>query len=431
MNFISNYIFIKWSVHLQASILSNNNYIFRHDNFLGKSLLFILMYLDIYQYNNNRLKFGEDRRKLFGNTFCSLGRIVTVGYDNVINIIEQPNKRSSYIGRIKFNINQFPKQFPLFLDNIENNNNTHSLYHNLIVKYVILGGAEKRIYDNISDKLVNNFINNIRKVTILSDIGKNPIKINGSCFIDFNYNFVEEFLIEWIFYIFLDIRLSNTTKKKAFKLLAVSINGITNKYLADRISGKNDEDLENELIDLISKSNILKDYLVPELDKSFSRHKMSKLILSIITVAGFLGLSNTLLACFSIDIHGKGKFFCKLTKDTDLDNFVLEVIRRFSPVNLVNIKLSKKTNIIIGDKEYTFEKDNIIAYSLLNYSFDPNGPFKNPKEFNIERNSLSKKILNFNSNGLNNNQLLDNRRCPGRFLANKLIVKILKNFINY
>ena len=422
MDYILNSIPIKWLSHTQAKILSGKYYLFKHNTFLGKILLNILMYIDIYLYNKNRLEFGEKRRKLLGNTFCALGRVISVGYINTCNLIEHPSKRGGNIGRVKFDKSLFPAHFPLFESNIGVNGEPHSIYHNILVKYLIGGGVSNRLDDTVSNNIVNTFISNIKTTKPRSKLGKNSVKINGSCSVDFDIDSAELFMIELLFYLFLNIKLNSNELKEVYNL--ISIGNVSNKYLLSRITNTIDNELENKIIDKIETSSILKKYSETNV---LNKRQMAELLLAVIAIAGFLGLLNTLLASLSIDIHGKGNEFSKLPLDNDkLDNYILEVIRRFAPVNLVNIILEKPANILIDNCEYRFDEGTILAYSLLNSGFDSHSPFDNPYQFNSNRKGLPDTLIHFNSNGLGTeDNLLNNRKCPGRFIGIRIIKKIL------
>lgn len=433
MDSFLNLIPVTWLSHTQAKILTNKYYLFRSDNFLGKTLLTILMYLETYLYNGDRLYFGETRREKLGNTFCALGRVMTVGYNNTLSLIDKPSQREGYIGRVKFDPNRFPQHFTLFSSNIGKSGKPHSIYHNLLVKYLIGGGISDRLEDDKSNLILKRFISNFKKTIPRSSLGKEGLRINGSCQVDFEIEMVELFLIEWLFYLFLDIFLESRDLMKLFELLSISKGGgTTSKYLLSRLTNKIDKELENWIIEKIMKSSILTNYLVPDENHQFDVRQMSELILAIISIAGFLGVLNTLLASLSIDIHGEGIHFPKIPSSKEgLDNYILEVIRRFGPVNLVNIVLENPINIIIGGKEYTFPEATVVGYSLLNIGFDLEGPFTDPFAFNPKREGLGEKMLNFNGVGMGSEEnLLNNRRCPGRFMALRMIKKVLLSITN-
>ena len=286
MNYFLNQIPVKILSHTQAKILTGKYYLFRPDNFLGKTLLTILILIDTYLYNGDRLHFGEKRRQKLGNTFCALGRVITVGYNNSLNLIEKPCRREGYIGRVKFDSNRFPEHFPLFSSNIGEGGKPHSIYHNLLVKYLIGGGISDRLEDDKSEKILKTFLTNLKNTIPRSSLGKKGLIINGSCQVDFEIEMVELFLIEWLFYLFLDISLETEDLMKILNLLSISKGGgTTSKYLLSRLTNTIDKQLENWIIEKIMDSSILTNYLVPDENHQFDVRQMSELILAIISIS--------------------------------------------------------------------------------------------------------------------------------------------------
>lgn len=418
-------IFIhKWLSHTQTLLLANQ-YWFGRDSWCGGVLLWLLTWIDTALYNWNRLEFGEIRRKEIGPIFSGLGRIICVDYQQIHLRIQEPQTRGPYIGRLQFPPEMFSPYFLLFLDNTPGSH--HHIYHNHLVKWVFDGKTRQRLETPYLKTLIDNLSQSITLSQSRSHRGLDPISINGSCKVDFDIQPVEKHLLDILFYVFLNLKLTDTIRNDLHELASVG-HSLGPRYLTQRVLGKVDMEKENTIIEWVMTSDIWTNYQSPKEDKQLGVREMSELLLNGLMVAGYLGTLNCLLASLSIDIHGKGLEFNRLPQQ-HYQNYLLEVIRKFGPVNFINMVLPQDTYILIGGKEYLFHQSTIMALSLLNSGYDPKGPFSNPYQFQPNRSDLAKHLVHFNHPGLGEEeQLLNNRGCPARFLVLNLLSKILSGF---
>ena len=414
----------KWLSNTQTRLLANQ-YGLGGDSWLGGLILWLLTWIDTALYNWNRLEFGEARRKEIGPIFSGLGRIICVDYQQTHLQIQKPQNRGRYIGRLQFPPEMFSPNFLLFLDNTPGSH--HHLYHNHLVKWVFNSQVRERMETPYLKTLIDNLSQSITLSQPRSHRGLKPISINGSCKVDFDIQQVERHLLDILFYVFLDLKLTDSIRNDLHELTSIG-HALGPLYLTQRVLGKINIEKENTIIEWVMTSDIWKNYQSPKEEQNLGVREMSELILNGLLVAGFLGTLNCLLASLSIDIHGKGLQFKQLPQPP-FQNYLLEVIRKFSPVNFINTKLPQDTYILIGGKEYLFPQSTIMSLSLLNSGYDPKGPFNNPYQFQPNRPNLAKHLIHFNHPGLGEeDQLLNNRGCPARFLVLNLLSKILSSF---
>ena len=293
-----------------------------------------MTWIDTALYNWNRLEFGEIRRKEIGPIFSGLGRIICVDYQQIHSRIQEPQIRGSYIGRLQFPPQLFSPYFLLFLDNTPGSH--HSLYHNHLVKYVFNSQVRERIETDYLKSLIDNLSQSITLSQSRSQRGLRPIPINGICKVDFDIQPVEKHLLDILFYVFLDLKLTDSMRNDLYELASIG-HFLGPRYLTQRVLGKVDTEKEKTIIEWIMTSSIWKNYQSPNRHNNLGIGEMSELLLNGLMVAGYLGTLNCLLASLSIDIHGKGLEFNRLPQQ-DYQNYLLEVIRKFAPVNFINTK---------------------------------------------------------------------------------------------
>ena len=415
--------FLHWTLsHIQTKLLSHQ---WKLDSWWGMSLLFILIWIDTALYNYNRLQFGEIRRKQFGPFFTGLGRIICVDYQFTRQSIQQTQQRSNYIGRLKFPSHLFSPYFLLYLSNKSTDN--HPIFHNHLVHYIFNSQTQQRLHDTYLQNLIKSLTNSIRLSQPRSQRKLKPLQINGSCQIDFDLDRVETYLLDILFYLFLNLKLTDTIRQDLHYLTTIKKSSGP-RYLTSRISGNIDTVREKNIISFISSSSILNNYQTPPEDPQFGIPQISELLLNILIIAGYLGTINTLLASLSTNIHGIGLDFKQLPTDpNDFRPYLLEIIRTFGPVNFINTVLEKDTPFTIGKKEYLFPQSTILSLSLFNSGYDPQGPFTNPHQFNYKREDLENNCIHFHHPGLGQGQLLNNRACPARFIILNLLSTILSH----
>lgn len=399
--------------HLQASILSNRYYILNNNNIIGQTMLYLLTLLDVYYYNKDRLNFGINRRKNIGSVFCSLGRVICVDYPTCLQGIQKSQSRGPYIGRLKFNHNLFPKNFPIYMSD----SHQHKTIHNLLVNIFNHNGQSTRLTDAYSESMITDLCKNLNNSKIL----KKNITINGSSTIDFEFNIVEKFLHKYLYYVLLGIKLTEEQVTELENILSPTKNNGQPLYLANKFMNKNEENIkiEKKFTQIISRSLDIKTDL--------NNEEVGELVFFVVSIAGYLGILNSLAAILSTEIRREtfsSTRFPNITDQTSHTKFILEVIRKTGPVNLINTKLEKNKTIIIAEKEYDFPKGTVLTYSLFWSGLDASFPSDEPDKFSFQRSNLEEISLNFNSVGLGEH-LMNNRSCPGRFIAIKMLSKIL------
>lgn len=411
--------------HIQTQLLTNQYWFLKLDFWWGRYLLYLLMWIDTVLYNYNRLQFGEIRRKQFGPFFTGLGRLICVDYQFTRQSIQHTQLRSSYIGRLKFPSYVFSPYFLLFLSNKPDDN--HHIFHNHLVHYIFNRQTQQRLHNPYLQNLINSLTQSIKLSQPRSQRKLKPLKINGSCQIDFDLDRVETYLLDILFYLFLNLKLTDSIRHDLHYLTSIN-HSLGPRYLTSRISGNIDKVREEKIIKFMSNSSIWNNYKAPTEDLQFGIAQISELLLNGLIIAGYLGTINTLLASLSINIHGIGLDFTNLPSNpNDFIPYLLEIIRKFGPVNFINTVLEKDTPFTIGKKEYIFPQSTILSLSLFNSGYDPQGPFPNPHLFNYKRDDLEKNCIHFNHPGLGNGQLLNNRACPARFIILNLLSNILSS----
>ena len=385
--------------------------------------LWLLTMLDTYLYQKDRVHYGEIRRRELGNIFCGMGRVICLDYSFAWDKIGVAQQRGGYIGRMGFSTQWFPKYFLLFLDDPPFGN--HHLYHNHVVRFLFHSHTRQRLEDDYTQELIGELVAQTLLHPSLSSQNKSPLRINGMCQVDFGIEGVEKALMGLLLYVFLGLQ-TNIEEREGFYHLA-SVN--TKRYLRSRLSGGR-EGGEEIWIEKIMGSPVLHTYQPPQEDACLDKREMAELVLAVLVIAGYLGTISTLLGALSIEIHGKGLEFKGLEGyQGNYRSYILETIRRFGPVNLVNTELGRETTILIEGKEHLFPPSTILSYSLLGAGFD-NSIYSNPYQFQPERQGLSESMVNFNHRGLGKEEkdLLHNRGCPARFLVVDLLGKILRAF---
>ena len=414
---------IRFLCYLQANILSNNWFILNTNNFIGRGLLRMLELYDLLSYNNDKKSFAESRREAVGPVFCALGRIYCVDYQSTLKVINQPQKRTTYLGRIKFSPDAIPDKIPIFLSNTNEHKLLHSKIHNLIVLYLVNKGQKTRLEDELSNDIVTHMSKTLKKSIPLL----HPEKINGTCHVDFDVSIIENALLKWLFYVFLDIQLTEEQEHLLQNAMAPSRGGnlLKKKYLGQSIEDINIE----SLVPLIEQSSVFNDYQPSDLSKT----EISEIIIYVLLIAGYLGTLNAIIAVLSVEVHGRQSYqleFNKLKKINNWKRFILEVIRVYSPVNMINTLLEKETTMKIGNKEYTFPINTPYSCSLMSSGND-NIVYPNTETLDFNREGIEHKLLNFNFEGLGDEStdLLSNRGCPGRFLAIRMITIVLESLV--
>ena len=74
--------------------------------------------IDLVNYSANRLGFNEARRKAVGPTFCALGRVHHVSYDQTAAHLSNPQDRGPYLGRAALDADMFHPHFLLMVGNM-------------------------------------------------------------------------------------------------------------------------------------------------------------------------------------------------------------------------------------------------------------------------------------------------------------------------
>ena len=376
------------------------------------SLVLTLFYtFDLITYSINPKKFLQNRSRILGKNFAALGRVIIGEYEQVVSIIESPQKRGYFLGRARLAPNKVAQNFPLFLsDEAAGGTPLHATLHTHFWE-TLVPPVLQRINDD-EDGAFDNYISSGVKNAATGSKQKEEIA---------------KMTVRYMFHAFFGAPLSDESLVNAVHslLFAASptqsyVTGATKPFatLVACFQGSRRRAFR-KVQDWILESPLLSNYVPSAENGNQSKTDYAQMIFSVVGIAGILGTSNLLLNVLaipqdaSIDMNNKKQVM----------NAVLESARVKAPVNTVNAILVEERSMVVNGKERRIPAGSVVGGSIGLASLDP-AVFPSPDTYNHERENLVKAVINFNAVGFNVVGA-GTRQCPGRNVAMKIASDVL------
>lgn len=385
-----------------------------HPNFLTNFFLNTVFYnLDLVEYSKVGPKnFLMARSKTMkSKNFAALGRLIVGDFEDVAEIIEEPQKRSTYLGRAKLNPKRMSDTFMLFLSDAEAiameskkgmDKETHATLHEHFVKDVV-PVAMKRISSNEETfkNYVKEGIENMRKAKAEN---KPPDVELG------------RMVVKYIVHAFLGAQSDEMVKTMEALIISTdpktSLVAPASLPIPDCLIGGRVKNIDFA-VEYILNSEFMAKYEPNESNVHQPKETYARLIMEIMGIAGILGTSGLV---GNIVSQVPEDLIVNFNNHQEVFKVVLEAGRMKTPVNNVNILLPEKKKFKIHGKERTLPKNTLVAGNLCLASLDPDR-FADPHTFDHTRSNLVKDAILFHSNGY---EVGGKRGCPGRGIATKL-----------
>lgn len=386
-----------------------------HPNLLTRALLTLFYTVEVIVYSIQGARtFLTRRAEVCGRNFASLGRLVVGEYDVVAEIIDNPQRRGSFIGRGRMVSKRLPKSFLLFLsDEGAGGDGEHRVLHDYIWSTLIAKAQERVSEPDLAD-YIDDLVQAVKAQggsptakAITPDVQRMVIRYMMRVLFDFRATEAQVKTIASLFY--------TGGPRSSFILSAL-------KPLAPPgfLLGGLHRDTA-EFRQLIEDSPALQDY-VPSADSgNLSKEQYCLLLMSMVGIAALGGGGNLAIYIFT---ELPPDYPIDLDDHEAVERAVLETARRHPPVNNVNVILDKDKSFEVGGRSYTFPAGTVVAGSIGLASLDP-AQFPDPTAFKPDRENLASAMLSFNSVGYYPHGNHGLRTCPGRNVAIKMCGDLL------
>jgi hypothetical protein len=386
-------------------------WLIRRPNCITGWFLYFFYAWDLISYTLDPKAFLQKRGSLLGKNFAALGRIIVGEYDQVVEIIQSPQKRGAFLGRARLVPSKFAKFFPLFLsDEGAGGGALHSKLHNHFwVEFV--PPAMARVVEQ--DAVFTGYL-------------KEGIRAQMSNKKTQNME-IQKMTVRYIFHAFIGAPLSDSEVDTVYSLFFAAnplsayivggtkpFSGLTALFQCSRRKGI------RQITDVILKSPLMADYVPSDETGNQSEEDYAAMIFSILGIAGIVGTSGLLIQVLTaipkdavIDLEDKKEVMFA----------VLEAARIRAPVNTVNLILSAAMTMTVNGAEKIIPAGSVVGGSIGLASLDA-AMFEQPDTFNHHRDNLVKMVLNFNAIGYEATGA-GTRQCPGRNVAMKMACDIL------
>ncbi len=394
-------LYIRCSCALQAWLL-------KHPNAFTRWLLGLFYDADATTYTLiGAQTFLTRREALLGPNFVALGKLILGGYDDVARHILKPQKRGAYLGRFRLVEDRLSEYFLLFISDQG------------------AGGGEvfEQVYETVWDLMLGPAVERTQEPEALAEIDKfvetayalgNPPQEKAVA------KDLQEMIIRYMIRVILKVEL-NDGQLEVLHPLAFGakpsesfILSIARPFARDKVPSKVQAG-EALFIDLVEKSPVMAGFDAAN-KYNLDRRQFVEALFQMIAVAGFLGSEN-----LANSVLTKTPPECEIDVENAeaVEKAVLEVARRWSPVNNVNVIAQEPVTVAIKGKAHTFPVGTVMALSIGIANLDPK-EFPKPKEFDPERANLCPHFLSFNAVGDEGA-----RRCPGRGVAVAMASQLL------
>jgi hypothetical protein len=402
-------IWVRLSSSLQLFLINHNNCITFP---LTLPLLHILYAIDVLAYTISQPhNFLGRRQKLYGPVYAALGRIIIGEYAKCAELIQSPQRRGHYLGRAKLIPGRMTKNFPLFMSDADaGGDNMHATLHQHLWE-TLIPPAFKRL----SDPVFHNYVQ--------TAVARINMEEDDKASADTILVMVVRYVFHSIFGLILSDDQVGDIKTLIFGGSPFSslVVGAMKPYSTPCgcFQGKRRR-LVSSLTELVENSPALENYVPSDDTANMSKDEYAEWALTLSGIAGCLGTWNL---CKQV-LNGIPKTYpIDTSSKKELMLAVLEAARIKSPVNNVNIILSKDLTLMVNGKEYTFPPGTVVAASIGLSSVDP-AEFPDPLKFNPKRSNLMTSSINFNHVG-HNEVGAGKRQCPGRNIGMMLACDFL------
>ena len=361
-------------------------------------------------YPGNPKAFLQERSRLLGKNFTALGRIIVGEYNQVVEIIQSPQKRGPFLGPAELVPCQFAKNFPLFQsDEDAGGGKLHSHLHNhywadLVPPAVALIKKQEAVFTGYLKEGLAAVMITCSEETKTMEIQKMTIRYIFHAFLGAPIDPSEVDLIHTLLF-----AVGNyfSGGMKPFSMLDTCFPSSRTKDI-------------RQIVNLIIKSPLMSDYVPSTETGNQSEEDYAQMIFDVLSIAAVTGTS-TLLIEILTGIPENAAI--DLDNEKDVMFAVLEATRRSPPVLIVNGILPEAKTMTVNGKEHIIPAGAVVGASIGLASLDPD-IFEKPDTFNHHRDNLIKMVVHFNALGYNPVGA-GTRQCPGRNVAMKIACDVL------
>lgn len=386
-------------------------FLITHPNPITRLLGSLCYVVDLIVYSQGMdgpKKFLTDRQAILGKNFAGLGRILVTDYEEAVATLTSPQKRGTFLGRVKLDKSKCPANFLLFLDDKEaGGTDLHSKLHLNIWETMAPAAIERATTD--STGAFKNYLKEGKKIVLATndeasrkeEVFKMTIRYVWHAL--FGVALPNEEYVQMVY-----DRYEGQDPKTSFLLGAAMPASFALRSQPEvKLS-------EKKLANLVMESPYMQSYEPTEKHGNYAKEDWAVMLLGAIGIAGVLGTatlnSNILKYVSSADIN--------IEDESEVTNAVLEAARIRAPVNNINTILPKKKTMMVNGKTVELPKDSILVASIGAASLDED-VFPNPKTFDPKRTNLVESSINFNHHGWDP-ETVGTRVCPGRVIAMKM-----------
>ena len=256
-------------------------FLIRHPNFLTNFLLSVFHFFDLLAVAVQGVKeVLEYRHKHIGPNFAAFGMLSVGDYDEVVSLIDSPQRRGNFLGPIRMMPGRFPEKFLISLsDEGGGGSDMHQVLHDFMWETL-----SKPAFERLSQPELSGYIEELIKDLKMKVADKNPTNKDVT-------PLVQRMVIKYIMHSLFDVRVTESQIKKLSKLFYTG--GLRENYTAHGIKAINlpncfvrdiSEDFA-EIAKLIEESPSLKDYEPSAANNYVSKKEWSEVMATVMGVA--------------------------------------------------------------------------------------------------------------------------------------------------